>query len=82
MLHRNEACLRSLRGFDAAAEAEDERGRRRLWVEYRRGGAAGDGRGRHHVIGGYEDGWKGRQPAVRGQPAVRARGRSASRPCT
>ena len=27
-------------------------------------------------------GWKGRQPAVRGQLAVRARGRSASRPCT
>ena len=30
VLHRNEACLRSLRGFDAVAEAEDERGRRRL----------------------------------------------------
>ena len=27
-------------------------------------------------------GWKGRQPAVRGQPAVRARGRSAGRPCS
>ena len=55
MLRRNEACLKSLRGFDEAAEAEDERGRRRLWVEYRRGGAASEGRGWHHVIGGYED---------------------------
>ena len=27
MLRRNEACLKSLRGFDEAAEAEDERGR-------------------------------------------------------
>ena len=35
MLRRNEACLKSLRGFDEAAEAEDERGRRRLRVEYR-----------------------------------------------
>ena len=33
MLRRNEACLKSLRGFDEAAEAEDERGRRRLWVD-------------------------------------------------
>lgn len=33
----------------------DERGRRRLWVEYRRGGAASEGRGRHHVIGGYQE---------------------------
>ena len=56
MLRRNEACLKSLRGFDEAAEAEDERGRRRLWVEYRRGGTASEGRGRHHVIGGYADG--------------------------
>ena len=55
VLRRNEACLKSLRGFDEAAEAEDERGRRRLWVEYRRGGAASEGRGRHHVIGGYAD---------------------------
>jgi hypothetical protein len=31
---------------------------------------------------GSADGWKGRQPAVRGQPAVRARGRSAGRPCS
>ena len=53
VLRRNEACLKSLRGFDEAAEAEDERGRRRLWVEYRRGGTASEGRGRHHVIGGY-----------------------------
>ena len=30
VLRRNEACLKSLRGFDEAAEAEDERGRRRL----------------------------------------------------
>ena len=59
MLRRNEACLKSLRGFDEAAEAEDERGRRRLWVEYRRGGTASEGRGRHHVIGGYADGGAG-----------------------
>ena len=32
--------------------------------------------------GGLVPRWKGRQPAVRGQPAGRARGRSASRPCT
>ena len=31
VLRRNEACLKSLRGFDEAAEAEDERGRRRLY---------------------------------------------------
>ena len=43
-----EELLAVLRGFDEA-EAEDERGRRRLWVEYRRGGAAGEGRGRHHM---------------------------------
>jgi hypothetical protein len=59
VLRRNEACLKSLRGFDEAAEAEDERGRRRLWVEYRRGGTASEGRGRHHVIGGYADGGAG-----------------------
>ena len=57
------ACLESLRRFEATAEAVDERGRRRLWVEYRRGGAASEGRGRHHVIGGYrgEGGGDGEQ---------------------
>ena len=54
MLRRHAACLESLRRFEATAEAEDECGRRRLWVEYRRGGAASEGRGRHHVIGGYQ----------------------------
>eukprot|EP00964_Phaeocystis_antarctica_P100602 scaffold66206_cov41-Phaeocystis_antarctica.AAC.1 len=55
VLRRNAACLGSLRRFEATAEAVDERGRRRLWVEYRRGGVASEGRGRHHVIGGYLD---------------------------
>jgi len=45
----------SLRRFETTAEAVDGRGRRRLWVEYRRGGAASEGRRRHHVIGGYRD---------------------------
>ena len=58
-IHIPTMCLKSLRGFDEAAEAEDERGRRRLWVEYRRGGTASEGRGRHHVIGGYADGGAG-----------------------
>ena len=53
VLRRNAACLESLRRFEATAEAVDERGRRRLWVEYRREGVASEGRGRHHVIGGY-----------------------------
>ena len=63
VLRRNVACLESLRRFEATAEAVDERGRRRLWVEYRRGGAASEGRGRHHVIGGYrsEGGGDGEQ---------------------
>ena len=63
VLRRNAACLESLRRFEATAEAVDERGRRRLWVEYRRGGAASEGRGRHHVIGGYrgEGGGDGEQ---------------------
>ena len=52
VLHRNEACLRSLRGFDAAAEAEDERGRRRLWAEYR-------GRGKKsRTKGGIASSWE------------------------
>ena len=55
VLWRNAACLASLRRFEAAAEAADERGRRRLWVRYRRGGAAGGGRGRHHAVGGYQE---------------------------
>ena len=55
MLRRHAACLESLRRFEATAEAEDECGRRRLWVEYRRGGAASEGRGRHHVVGGYQE---------------------------
>ena len=50
VLRRHAACLESLRRFEATAEAEDECGRRRLWVEYRRGGAASEGRGRHHVL--------------------------------
>ena len=54
VLRRHAACLESLRRFEAVAEAEDGCGRRRLWVEYRRGGAASEGRGRHHVIGGYQ----------------------------
>ena len=49
VLRRNAACLASLRRFEATGEAADERGRRRLWVWYRRGGAASEGRGRHHV---------------------------------
>ena len=32
-----------VRRFDATAEAVDGCGRRRLWVEYRRGGAASEG---------------------------------------
>ena len=56
VLRRHAACLESLRRFEAAAEAEDGCGRRRLWVEYRRGGAASEGRGRHHVVGGYQAG--------------------------
>ena len=55
VLRRHAACLEPLRRFEAAAEAVDERGRRRLWVEYRRGGATSEGRGRHHVIGGYQE---------------------------
>ena len=55
VMRRNAACLASLRRFEAAAEAADERGRRRLWVGYRRGGAASGGRGRHHVVGGYQE---------------------------
>ena len=44
VLRRHAACLEARgvslkRRFEAAAEAVDERGRRRLWVEYRRGGA-------------------------------------------
>lgn len=37
VLRRHAACLEPLRRFEAATEAVDERGRRRLWVEYRRG---------------------------------------------
>ena len=54
VLVRNEACLEALLRFEAEAEAADEPGRLRLWQEYRRGSAAGDGRGRHYVMhGGY-----------------------------
>ena len=78
MLRRNEACLKSLRGFDEAAKAEDERGRRRLWVEYRRGGTASEGRGRHHVIGGYADGGAGDAAPTGRVPGLRGAGASSS----
>ena len=54
-------------------EAELHLGRLRGEGEAQRGDAADVPR---------DGGWKGRQPAVRGQPAVRARGRSAGRPCS
>ena len=78
VLRRNAACLGSLRRFEATAEAVNERGRRRLWVEYRRGGAASEGRGRHHVIGGYrdtggDDGEEGKLRSASLQGAARAR---------
>jgi len=70
VLRRNAACLASLRRFEAAAEAADERGRRRLWVGYRRGGAASGGRGRHHVVGGYQEESGGDGAGQAGQVAL------------
>ena len=52
VLMRHDACLEALRRFEARAEEADERGRRRLWLEYRKGSASGDGRGRHYVFTG------------------------------
>ena len=62
VLRRNAACLASLRACaasSATAEAADERGRRRLASAslggVPEGGAAREGRGRHHVVGGYRE---------------------------
>jgi hypothetical protein len=63
VLRRNAACLASLHRFEC--------GRRRLWVGYRRGGAASGGRGRHHVVGSYRE-------AGDGHGGERGKWRSAS----
>ena len=72
MLRRNAACLESLLRFERAAEPADDAGRRRLWVDYRRGGRAGDGRGRHYALGGYweqrGDEWEWRTISLQGCP--------------
>ena len=52
VLARHDACLEALLRFETTAEAPEERGRRRLWCGYRKGGVDGAGRGRHHGIGG------------------------------
>jgi hypothetical protein len=57
VLRRHAACLEPLRRFEAAAEAVGGRARPStpLGGVPARGGAASEGRGRHHVIGGYQE---------------------------